>query len=66
MTFTFLNKFVTLNFRNGFGFDIEACDSRPVFILEDDEILPSCFNGIIFLIPFAVVSIGTVFVLEDE
>ena len=60
-----LNKlFLTFSFRYGFGFDIEACDSRPVYMYENDELLPAVFDGIVLLIPFITLSLGSVFLIE--
>ncbi len=64
MTYTFLNKYFTAEFRNGFGFDIEACDGRPVTITEEGKLCPAVFEGILILVPFILLSIGSISVLS--
>lgn len=67
MNFQFLNMIWTLDFRNGFGLDIEATDSRPVWTVmnNDNHVTPMAFNGLVLLLPFICVTIGNVTFLED-
>ena len=67
MSFQFLNMIWTLDFRNGFGFDIEATSSRPVWTVmnNDNYVTPMAFNGLVLLLPFICVTIGNVTLLED-
>lgn len=63
MTMFFWGRMLTCNFRNGAGFDIEACDSRPVWISSDSfkGTKVACFDGIVLLVPFFVFTFGIVF-----
>lgn len=67
MTFH-LNDYMHLafNFRNGIGFDIEACSSRPIWINRPDESCGfACFNGLALLLPFTIITLGEVSELEE-
>jgi|TARA_R110000851_G_scaffold69533_1_gene155720 hypothetical protein len=58
MTFYFLGYHLTFNFRNGIGLDIESCDARPIWVGS-----LNCFgtlNGLVVLIPFVVVTYGSI------
>ena len=54
---------LTINFRNGFGLDIEACDSRAVWISGDTFIgtKAACFDGIVLQFPFIVITFGIIY-----
>jgi len=60
MTVPFMNMLWSINFRLGFGLDIESCDSRPVWALSsDDELEAMSFNGLVLCIPFFIITVGS-------
>lgn len=64
MTFEiFKNYFLSFNFRNGVGLDIEFPHDKPVWITvmkDDGEVFPmvSRFEGMDLLLPFIRISLG--------
>ena len=64
----FGNIALSINIRNGVGFDLEFADSRPVFITSDEWLEPksACFEGTVILLPFVVITLGSVHSLEEE
>jgi len=60
MNFELFGKSWLVAFRNGFGFDIESTDSRPILVQEPEaeHLILAAFNGLIFSFPFLVVMIG--------
>jgi len=49
--------------RNGFGFDIEVADARPVAIseLDEEDFGLAFFKGWVILLPFVAIYLGEVF-----
>ena len=68
MTKQFGNYYLSLSLRNGVGIDLEFTESRPVFITSDDWLEPkaACFEGTVILLPFVVITLGSVHSLEEE
>tara|TARA_R100001530_G_scaffold75892_1_gene53240 strand:+ start:473 stop:685 length:213 start_codon:yes stop_codon:yes gene_type:complete len=65
----FWERLLTIEVRNGVGFDLEFVDSRPVWAFNNLTNTQSAmsFEGIIALVPFFMVSFGRVYAeLEDE
>jgi hypothetical protein len=61
MTVSFMDMAWTINFRNGFGLDIEICDSRPVWILDAEGNLEfASFEGLSISIPLFIITIGNI------
>ena len=66
MTIQFMDMLWGANLRMGAGLDIESCSSRPVWITGPDEkIEVGEFDGLVFSIPFFVITIGNVWKAED-
>jgi len=67
MTKTFGKYNLSLNLRNGVGFDLEFTDSRAVWVvLNDSDIYEAAqFEGTVICLPFCVITFGQVFLLED-
>lgn len=59
---------VAFELRNGFGFDIELSNARPVgIVLEQDEpAVLGFFEGFVIMIPLLTILIGDVYTQEDE
>jgi|TARA_R110000787_G_scaffold228963_2_gene336563 hypothetical protein len=68
MTTFFWGRMFSCNLRNGAGFDIEACDSRPVWISSDNfqGTKVASFDGIVLLLPFLIFTFGIIFEHEDN
>ena len=67
MTYNFLKRLWSIELRNGFGFDIEFCDSRPVWTIRDGEHDVMPFAGTVVLLPFLNITIGNVWEeIDDE
>ena len=67
MTIILFKMHLTINFRNGFVFDIEATSSRPVLITEvntGNEKF-ALLSGLVISLPFAVITYGEVYELEE-
>lgn len=64
----FWERLLTIELRNGVGFDIEFVDSRPVWAynsLTETQSTMS-FEGVIALVPFLMISFGRVYAeIED-
>ena len=65
------NRRLSLEFRNGFGFDLEFTDSRAVWVLFEDDgtVEAMSFEGIVIMLPFFLLTYGRVYhneVVEDE
>ena len=65
------NRRLSLEFRNGVGFDLEFADSRAVWVLFGDsgEVSAMSFKGVIVLLPFIMLTYGRVHhseVVDDE
>lgn len=65
------NRRLSLEFRNGVGFDLEFADSRAVWVLFEDsgKVNAMSFEGVIVLLPFIMLTYGTVRhseVVDDE
>lgn len=61
---------LNVEFRNGFGLDLESTDSRPVSLLaelEDGEPVMTIgfFDGLIVLIPFVILMFGRCYVISE-
>ena len=66
MTKYYMDMLWSINMRLGVGLDIESCSSRPVWITGPDEkIEVGEFDGLVFSIPFFVITIGNVWKAED-
>ena len=52
---------VTVEMRNGIGFDLEVASSRPVGLIVDGESQLGYFEGWVLSLPFFVVLWGDVF-----
>jgi|TARA_R110001606_G_scaffold362891_1_gene516761 hypothetical protein len=63
MNFWFGTLLLTVELRNGIGLDIEAVDSRPVWVLNNitEELTTMAFNGMILLLPFLIITLGSVY-----
>ena len=63
MNFWFGTLLLTVELRNGIGLDIEAVDSRPVWALNNitEELTTMAFNGMILLLPFLIITLGSVY-----
>ena len=63
---------LTIELRNGIGLDIEATDSRLVWVMNNNtgKLTTMLFNGIILLLPFVIITLGSIYddyeVLDDE
>jgi len=58
---------LSVEIRNGVGIDLEFPDARPIWVQNNltntGEYM--CFEGIIILLPFLVVSLGKVFEADE-
>ena len=63
MNFWFGTLLLTVAFRNGIGLDIEAVDSKPVWVLNslNGELTTTAFNGMVLLLPFIIITLGSVY-----
>lgn len=54
---------LSVEFRSGVGLDIEFAHSRPVWVneVEKDQWSPMCFEGVVFCVPFFMISFGKVY-----
>lgn len=66
MTYNFFKRLWTIEFRNGVGFDIEFCDSRPVWAVVNGEHDVMPFAGTVILLPFINITIGNVWEEVDD
>ena len=59
MTVNYMNLLWSFEFRNGFGFDIEAADSRAVWTTDGEgDIKAMQFDGIVICLPFCIFCVG--------
>lgn len=63
MNFWFGTLLLTVELRNGIGLDIESVDSRPVWVLNNitEELTTMAFNGMVLLLPFLIITLGSVY-----
>lgn len=72
MNFWFGELLLTIELRNGLGLDIEATDSRLVWVMDNNtgKLTTMLFNGMILLLPFVIITLGSIYkdyeVLDDE
>ena len=72
MNFWFGELLLTIELRNGIGLDIEATDSRLVWVMDNNtgKLTTMLFNGMILLLPFVIITLGSIYddyeVLDDE
>ncbi len=68
MTKAFGTYHLTLELRNGVGLDLEFADSRPVWVFSqlEEDIVAMSFEGIIFLVPFLMLTLGRIYTVEEE
>jgi hypothetical protein len=59
----------TIEFRLGFGFDLEVTDSRPVYFTKLSSagrtLHPAAFDGVVLLLPFTIITIGECYEVEQ-
>jgi|TARA_R110000744_G_scaffold165620_1_gene282763 hypothetical protein len=55
----------SIEFRFGVGLDIEATDSRPIWIMKGEEIVAGEFDGLVVCIPFFIITIGNVWSFDN-
>ena len=67
MTKTFGKYNLSLNLRNGVGFDLEFTDTRAVWVVlnDSDTYEAAQFEGTVICLPFCVITFGQVFLPED-
>jgi len=63
MTTGFGEYFLTFNFRNGVGLDLEFTDSRPVWISDNatGSVVAASFEGTVVLVPFVIIKLGKIY-----
>ena len=62
MNFWFGELLLTIELRNGIGLDIEATDSRLVWVMNNTgDLKTMLFNGLILLLPFIIITLGSVY-----
>ena len=62
MTIILFDMHLSINLRNGFGFDIEAASARPIWITDNrDQSRFAVFNGIVICLPFCILTYGEVY-----
>jgi len=67
MTVQFMDMLWSINMRLGVGLDVESCNSRPVWITSTSEKIEAGeFDGLVFSIPFFVITIGNVWKMEND
>ena len=54
---------LTIELRNGIGLDNEAPDSRLVWVMNNNtgKLTTMLFNGIILLLPFVIITLGSIY-----
>jgi|TARA_X000001382_G_C3115443_1_gene161372 hypothetical protein len=67
MTIKLFGYHLTFNFRSGVGFDIEFCDSRPIWVTGEQffGLTALAFMGVVILIPFCMITYGKAYELEE-
>jgi len=68
MSWLIFGKHLSIELRTGTGFDIEFCDSRPVWTQNSltGEVEPMPFKGWILLLPCVIISCGNVYTFEED
>jgi|TARA_B110000091_G_C13683528_1_gene418927 hypothetical protein len=61
-----LGRTLAAELRNGIGYDIEFVSSRPVWVIISENIKAMPFNGVVVLLPFVVITFGSVYEEEYE
>jgi hypothetical protein len=62
MTIILFGMHLSLNLRNGCGFDIEAATARPIWITDNlNHSRFAIFNGIVICLPFCILTYGEVY-----
>jgi len=63
MNFWFGELLLTIELRNGIGLDIEATNSRLVWVMNNNtgDLKTMLFNGLILLLPFIIITLGSVY-----
>jgi len=59
-----LGRTLTAELRNGIGYDIEFVSSKLVWVTLGENIKAMPFNGVVILLPFIVITFGSV--IEEE
>ena len=67
MMINVFNRMLGLEFRMGVGFDVEAVESKPVWVHNSmtNETIAMPFDGLIILLPFMIITFGSVYTIED-
>jgi len=54
---------LTIELRNGIGLDIEATNSRLVWVMNNNtgDLKTMLFNGLILLLPFIIITLGSIY-----
>jgi hypothetical protein len=60
MTYKLFGKYLSFGIRNGVGFDLEFCTSRPMWVtsMDFEGLKAFSFNGTVILLPFLNISYG--------
>ena len=63
MNFWFGELVLTIELRNGIGLDIEATNSRLVWVMNNNTgaLKTMSFNGLILLLPFIIITLGSIY-----
>tara|TARA_R100001377_G_C3163287_1_gene100418 strand:+ start:230 stop:430 length:201 start_codon:yes stop_codon:yes gene_type:complete len=66
MTTGFGDYFLTFNFRNGVGLDLEFTDSRAMWASRSDtgELTAVSFQGVVVMVPFLIITFGQIWTEE--
>ena len=67
MRWWIFNRLLSIEFRMGVGFDVEAVGSKPVWVynMKTEETTAMPMDGLILLLPFLLVSYGYVYDIEE-
>ena len=62
MTKGFGEYYLSINLRNGVGFDLEFPDSRAVWITDaqSEEVNAASFEGVVVLLPLLIITFGKI------
>lgn len=66
MQIDIFGMFLNIEPRFGVGLDIESVESRPIWASVNGEVKAYGFDGLILLIPFFIISLGTVWMEKPE
>tara|TARA_X000001382_G_scaffold114406_1_gene92707 strand:+ start:935 stop:1129 length:195 start_codon:yes stop_codon:yes gene_type:complete len=62
MTIIIFDMHLSLNLRNGFGFDIEAASARPIWITDNlGDSRFAVLDGLVICLPFCIITYGSVY-----